>query len=229
MATLTDAWITRKSLILYRGATPPNPNKFFLCYSASTTLGRADSLDTYINAELTPTNGYQRRPVIWTTDGAFSNANKRHELPLVTTSFTAAGVIQISTAFLLADAHSKAGEVWASANVSGNTITIAGHLLANGDRIIPVADPGSTLPSGLTSGTAYTAINVSGDTFQFSSNGSTAISLGNTGSGAFQLRYASGTPVWFETEDTPIVLQSGQPLEYDINMVEFNAAFGNGV
>jgi hypothetical protein len=233
MATRTNAWISYVEQLLYRGVgVAPHPSKFYLCASASAALTRASGFADFIRAELKPEFGYQRQQVLWSGNGTYSNTNQRHELPTVTTTWTAAsGTLQFQTVFLLANAHSKASESFAPSNVSGSTITIAGNLLANGDTVIPVADAGSTLPGNLVSNTAYTAINVNSGTgaFQFSSDGVNPITLSNAGSGTFQLRYATGVVVLLQVEANAVSLQTGRPVQYDIDLVGMNAAYGSGV
>jgi hypothetical protein len=234
MATFTDDWISRQTLLLFKGVgTLPNPAKFYLCAADTTALTRASTLQDFVNAELKPQFGYNRQQVLWTASGAFSNPNKRYELPTFTVTFTAdaSGSLQFQTVFLLADAHSKASERFSPANVTGNTVTIAGNLLTNGDSVIPVADVGASLPGGLSSGTKYQVINVNSGTgaFQFSADGATAIALSGTGSGTFRLKYASGSIVLLQVETAPVSLQPGRPCQYDIDIVGMNAAYGAGV
>lgn len=229
----TNDWISFTEQLLYRGeGSVPNPSKFYLCASASTSLTRATSFADFIRAELKPEFGYDRQNVLWSADGAYSNTNQRYELPTVTTTWTASGgTLQFQTVFLLANAHSKASEAFSPTNVSGSTVTIAGNLLSNGDTVIPVADAGSTLPAGLTTNTAYTVLNVNSGTgaFQFSSNGTTAISLTDAGTGTFRLKYATGMAVLLQVESAAISLQSGRPVQYDVDIVGLNAAYGAGV
>ena len=227
-ATFTNDWISYVNKLLYRGVgTLPAANKFRLCASESATLTRASSLADFIKAELKPEFGYNRASVVWAENGAYSNVNQRHELPTTTARWTADGAtLQFRTVFLLANAHSKAAEVFTPANVSGSVINIAGNVLSNGDTVIPIANPGSTLPGNLVSGDAYTVLNVNGGNFHFSSDGINPIVLSNTGSGSFQLRYATGSVVLLQVEPLVISLQPGQPLEYDIDLAGLSTAYG---
>lgn len=227
---ICDEWTTRKARILYRGAAAPNPAKFYLCLTDNVVLGRASSIADWVSAELPRGNGYDRQQLIWPSDGAFSNTNKRHELPQVTAAWKAAGgSLQFQTWFLLADAHSRASEsVDASAvTAASSSISIPGHLFATGDRFVLKEQPGGVLPAPLVAGTVYMTI-VSGSTIKPATVTGTPITLQNPGSGSFWVKYASGTAVLVEIAAAPILLQDGQPAEVDINITEQTAIYGIG-
>lgn len=231
-ATFTNAWISFLDNLIYRNVgTLPLASKYYLCASQSTTLTRASNLADFINAELQPQFGYNRSQILWTANGAYSNTNQRDELPSINAGWTAnGGSLQFQTVFLLANAHSKASEAFSPSNISGSTITITGNLLSNGDSVIPVANAGSALPTGLTSGVSYTVLNVSaGGAFQLSSDGQNPITLTDAGSGTFQLRYATGIVVVLQVETNPLSAQPGVPVQYEIDIVGMNANYGPGV
>lgn len=66
---------------------------------------------------------------------------------------------------------------------TGDTVTSPGHALSNDQRVVFIASAG-TLPTGVTEGTMYWVIGVSGDTFQVSTTqGGAAVDLTAAGSG----------------------------------------------
>lgn len=232
-AIFTNDWISFIEQLLYRNVgSLPVASKYYLCASASTTLARASTVADFIRAELKPEYGYDRANVLWPSNGTYSNVNQRHDLPTVTTTWTATGgTLQFQSVFLLANAHSKASESFSPTNVSGSTATIAGNLLINGDTVIPVADAGSTLPGNLVNNTAYTVLNVNSGTgaFQFSSDGINPIALSNAGSGTFRLKYASGLAVLLQIEPSVVSVESGRPVQYDIDIAGMNTTYGAGI
>lgn len=67
---------------------------------------------------------------------------------------------------------------------AADVFTAPGHGMANDDRAVVLATPGATLPTGVSEGTLYCVVNVSGDTFQLSlTQGGSAINLTAAGSG----------------------------------------------
>lgn len=65
-----------------------------------------------------------------------------------------------------------------------DVFTAPGHGLANDDRAAVLATPGATLPTGVSEGTLYWVVGVSGDTFQLSTTqGGAAVNLTAAGSG----------------------------------------------
>ncbi|MCK9921597.1 hypothetical protein MXD61_06790 [Frankia sp. AgPm24] len=69
---------------------------------------------------------------------------------------------------------------------TSDTLTAPGHGLSNGQRVVVLA-AGSTLPTGLTEGTIYWVISVSGDAFSLSTTqGGSAVDLTAAGSGIVQ-------------------------------------------
>lgn len=68
-------------------------------------------------------------------------------------------------------------------NLTADTITMAGHGLANGDKVVFHTGNGAstTAPTNLTSGTMYYVVGVSGNDFQLSlTSGGAAINLAGT-------------------------------------------------
>lgn len=227
-------WITYKALVLYRGLTPPDPSKYQLCLSDDYTLTRSSPLKNFINAELLVRYGYDRVNVAWADNGSYSNANKRHDLPVQTAIWTADGAsIQFQTAFLLADAHTKADESFTTTDVDliNNKITIADNLLAASDQVIFQPEAGAVLPSPLIAGDLYVALNpVSGD-FQVAHESApgVVITLSDAGTGNFRMKYATGRIVAVMAEAEAIAVPDGRTLEYDLFIAEVNAAYGLGV
>lgn len=234
-AQFHNDWIGRKARVMYQGATPPDATKFQLCLADTASLSRSSPLSAFITAELVSQYGYQRKNVVWTESGNFSNTNLRYELPLVEANYLAAGgAIQFQTAFLLADAHAKAQETFApdAIDTTANTITIASNLLANGDAVSFEALPGGTLPNGLPTLTTCYAISVNNTTglFQVSAtSGGAPLVISNAGSGTFRMRYATGSIVLLQIEADPVIIQDSKPNVYELALVELNTVYGAGV
>jgi hypothetical protein len=231
MPFIHNDWISYKAKMQYRGATPPNPAKFFMCLADTNLLSRTSAKSEFFAAELKAQNGYQRAAIVFGSDGVYSNTNKRHEMPLVTATYSAVGgALQFQTVFLIADGSPNAPKSFAAAdvNASSNVITIASHGLTSGDEIMVDAEAGSTLPSGLSAGTLYKAIGVSTDNFQISSDGATAIDIG-AGSGTFRLRYANGKIHSFDVSTDSQLIQAGRTGDIYLTLAEANDTFGVGV
>lgn len=65
-------------------------------------------------------------------------------------------------------------------NLTSDTFTVAGHGLANGDKVVYHANGGTAI-TGLTSGTLYYVVGVSGNDFQLSAtSGGAAINISGT-------------------------------------------------
>jgi hypothetical protein len=67
---------------------------------------------------------------------------------------------------------------------AGDVLTVPGHALVNNDQVRLLAVPGASLPAGLSEGTTYFVISVSGITLQLSlTQGGAAVTLTGDGSG----------------------------------------------
>jgi hypothetical protein len=100
-AVFTNDWINLTARVMLRGATPPNPNEFYLALAA-TPLTRASSHVDCVAAELPATNGYQRVAVSF-ADGSYDTTDNRFEIPAISASWTAiADGFQFQSAFLIA-------------------------------------------------------------------------------------------------------------------------------
>jgi hypothetical protein len=77
---------------------------------------------------------------------------------------------------------SDAGKIF-TATVA-DLLTAPGHTLVNDDQVRVLSIPGATLPTGLSEGTTYFVISVSGDTFSLSATqGGAAINITAAGAG----------------------------------------------
>lgn len=67
---------------------------------------------------------------------------------------------------------------------TADVVTAPGHTLVNDDQVRVLAVPGATLPTGLSAGTTYFVISMSGDTFSLSATqGGAAVNITASGSG----------------------------------------------
>lgn len=87
-----------------------------------------------------------------------------------------------------------------TAVVSGNAFTIPGHTLVVNDRVCFYATGGSTLPGGVTEGTVYFVITVSGDVVTVSTTqGGASITVSSAGDGiAYRI-----TPLFINQNSIP--------------------------
>jgi hypothetical protein len=223
--TLTNDWITKSAKILFRGISPPNPNKFRVGLCNTATLTRASTIAEFISAELLPINGYSR-VVANFADGAYDTTDQRHELPIISASFAATGgSLQFQSIFLIADASTLASKAFTNAEVNptSDRITIPNHSLVNGDQLVFTADSLGSLPGGIAANTLYTVTSASTNDFLLQ-----GIDITDTGSGTFRARNANGSIVAFGIEPNPITLADGQPYIYQIPLVVLNAGYVNG-
>jgi hypothetical protein len=218
-------------MLPFTGGTLPNAAKYYLCLADTTLLTRASTRADFIAAELLQTNGYARSNLVFSA-GSFSNPNKRYDAALVTGSFAASGgSFQFQTAFLIANGHATANKTISDTdiNASTNTITATAHGLSNGAEVLLTAQGGSTLPSGITSGTIYTVIGTTTNTLQLSSDGVSAIDITSTGSGNFYVRYVPDRIVLLDVLSDPRLLLDGKSYEYDLYLAGMNTTYGVGV
>jgi hypothetical protein len=90
---------------------------------------------------------------------------------------------------------------------TADVFTAPGHGRANDDRAAVLATPGATLPTGVSEGTLYWVVGVSGDTFQLSTTqGGGAINLTAAGSG-------------FVKKVVPKTVASGENLSFPASSV----------
>lgn len=89
-----------------------------------------------------------------------------------------------SSGNLLRKTYAVSGAWFTFTGVASDTITAPGSALSNTNRVVLIALPGSSLPTGATQGTLYYVISASGDTFQISlTSGGAAVNLTATGGG----------------------------------------------
>lgn len=73
-----------------------------------------------------------------------------------------------------------------TATATGNLFTATAHGMANGTKVAFKADPGQTLPAGITANTVYFVVGQTANTFQVAAtSGGAAVTLTADGSGLF--------------------------------------------
>ncbi|AUB37527.1 hypothetical protein COO91_03472 [Nostoc flagelliforme CCNUN1] len=229
--TFTNAWISATAKILFRGATPPSVDKFYVGLANTSSLSRASTIANFVSNELTD-DAYSRAQLTLSGDGSYNSSANRHELPIATTIFTAGATSwQFQTAFLLADAHPIASNAFTNESVNAATdrITIANHPWVSGDRLIFTADELATLPTGINAGTIYQVLSPATNDFAIATVGSsTPVNFQNTGSGAFHARSANGIVSIFAIEGSPITILPGRSYSYQIPIALLNTGFVSG-
>lgn len=110
------AWTIHTSLLAkmleehLNGATPPNPNKFYLILTNGAVITNVSTIAQVAQAELSASNGYARMQYN-PGAGAYDSTQSRYEAPLVAASITATdAALQYDTVVLLSDANPTIGE-----------------------------------------------------------------------------------------------------------------------
>lgn len=227
--SFTQQWLAAKAKIAYRGAIPPDPNKFRLALADTNVLTKASNKADFIAAELLPVSGYLRPQFLYNADGTYNAVNERYEMPPLDVSFTATGgFLQFQTAFLLANAHPVSARSFTNVEVNPamDRIAIASHGLVDGDEVLFTPGVAATLPSGLIPATLYFVVNATTNGFQVSTqlNGP-AVDITDTGSGTCYCRCANGLVVALSVEPSQIQILDGTTHSYRIPIVEVNATY----
>lgn len=171
-------------------ATSPVTNTQVALHTASPGIGGDQT-----TSELAYT-GYARQAVARTTGGWTVTGNSASPVAAIQFPEMTAGAGGLATHFSVGTAASGAGKVMRfgvlgsrlgpfSAVVAGNAFTIPGLSgLAVNDRIIFHAVDGSSLPGGVTEGTSYFVISVTGDVVTVSTTqGGASITVSSAGDG----------------------------------------------
>ena len=225
------AWTATRSLLgrlleeHLNGSPPPDPNKFFLILTNASTFTDTSDLVAIIQQEVAQVSGYSRQQYKPATAGTYDAAQGRYEMPPVTLTFTAAsGPIQFDRAVLVSDGSAEANKIF-TADASTNRLTITASGLVNGDRVVPTADPGGTLPAGM-SAIAYYAKSIDANTVELYLEPAltTILDFTTNGSGTLRLRYAQGNVELFETFGSSTI-----PAGATQNIILYFNAGGNGV
>ncbi|MFN6475369.1 hypothetical protein [Nostoc sp. DedQUE07] len=227
----TNAWISETAKVMFRGATPPAIDEFYVGLANTSSLGRASTIANFVSNEITD-QGYTRTQLTLSGDGSYNTGANRHELPTATLIFTAgASSLQFQTAFLLANAHPLASRTFTNSNVDAATdrITIANHPWVSGDRLVFTPDDVATLPTGIVAGTIYQVLTPTTNDFAIAAvNSSTPINIQNTGSGNFRARSANGIVSIFAIESAPITILPGRSYSYTVPIALLNTGFVSG-
>lgn len=187
------------------GAPPPDPAKFFIILTASSNFTDASTLADILKLELPESNGYSRKPFN-PGSGSYDATQTRYELPPVTATFTASGAgLQFDRAVIISNAHATANKVF-TATAATNSLTVTAHGLTNGDIVVPTADAGGTIPTGM-SAIAYYAKSIDANTIElYTDSGlATIVDFSNAGSGTLRLRYASGEAELYDSYGTSTI------------------------
>ena len=195
------------------------PNKYVILCSPGTAFTGALTMTDVISAESIGT-GYLRQayaPGAATYDATQSRA----ELNSVSATFSAGATgYSFTAAVLLSRASAVASKAITAIDTSANTLTVAGHGLAIGDKVILTLDPSGVTPGGITPGVIYFVQSVpSADLVTLSAtNGGTVIDLTSTGTLPLRLRYANGEVELFESYSaTAIAANSSHNLAIQVS------------
>jgi hypothetical protein len=201
------------------GRGGPLPSNFFIGLSTGSGFTANSTILDFLNTEVVG-NGYARQPIVYTADGTYGQSPARHNMPNISPQITpSGGSIIFRTIFILYNsrAESKVQFPASAVNAATDTIAVNAHGLANGEAI-SIQDTGLFgLPGGLAVNTLYTAFNVTSNTFQISSNGTSAIDITSAGSGPYNLIYAKGGVREFTIRPSNETATSGTPILLPIN------------
>ena len=160
--------------------------------------------------------------------GTYDKIDSRWEVPHVEITLTASGMTaEYYQVFTLIGGSTNAPKSFNSGAINPTTDTIAvnNHGLINGDLLMIVESPGSTLPTPLMNTVLYQAFNATTNTFQISENGLTPVNLTAAGTGNFWLKYGNGmigSILTHVSTDgiTPVLitLPTGQSRRYEIGL-----------
>jgi hypothetical protein len=107
-----NSWISYLAEIIYLGANPPDPTKFYAILSTSNAINRTMQITDVVTLELSAINGYSRQQLIF-EPGTYDSANQRYESLETTIDISANsdGNIQFQSIIILADAISSVGDI----------------------------------------------------------------------------------------------------------------------
>lgn len=210
----------------FNSVPTPDPNKFYLilCNPVSAFTSATD-LATVIQAESLQANGYVRSQYN-PAAGTYDASAIRYELPSTTANFSALGAsYSFNTAYLLSGASATANKPVTSMTAANDQITITGHGLAVGDKVLFTGT--GAIANPLVKGTIYyvQAI-VDVDNLKIAAtNGGALINLTTDSSGSLDARYANGELEFFEAYST-ITIPAGGSHSIAIN-VNFTSGVGD--
>lgn len=223
-------WIPARNMLTrvleehLNGAVPPDPNKFYVLLTNASSFTDISDIATIVQSEVLEQFGYARAQYN-PSPGSYDVTQSRYEMPTVPTSFNAAGGgIQFDRAVLISNASAIANKTF-TADASTNRLTVVAHSLVNGDKVVPTADAGGTLPSGL-SNTIYYAKLIDTNTIELYTDSAltTIVDFTSNGSGTLRLRYANGNFELYQVYGSSTIPDGGtQTISWTWNIA------GNGV
>lgn len=165
---------------------------FHLVLTSGSTFTSSSSLIDIVVQELAEASNYTRKlctPGI----GTYDDLQRRYELPAISTTFSAqGGFLQYDRVVLISGGSSTANKVFA-ADPSTSRLTVGLHGLVRGDKVVPTADAGGNLPTGINP-QVYYASSVDPNTVELYTDVAltTRVDFTSAGSGTLRLRYANG-------------------------------------
>jgi hypothetical protein len=224
-------WLVDRAKVIYGGATPPPANSFYYCLADSNTLTRSSPKAAFFAAEISG-DGYARAAIaINPANIAYSNVNQRVEMGIWDATFPQFSVAkQWQTGFMIAGGVATPSVSINDTNInpSADTISLT-NSWANAQEVTIEALPGATLPSPLVANTVYTILNRTANSFQLSSDGVTQTNITAAGSGGFLIRNITGQIVMLDARGQIELWQPNRTYAADLEIVEFNDVYGNGV
>lgn len=192
----------------------------YVCLSSAVNITDVTSFMELLATELSPSDGYIRKRIIFDSDGQFNITNNRHEL-IGTVEFRPhplGSSWQFQSAFVVEDGGESPGLIIPASNINTqyNRIDLPNHGQQDGKRLIFTPDVMANLFSiageQVSPQTIYQVINSTAGNFQIAQLNSTSpLDITNSGSGNMIARNANGEEVFFLIETEQINLLPGQP------------------
>lgn len=162
----------------------PASNTPYLCLLSSVETPTEVTGGGYAPVAITGSNfgnGASGKAISNTAQIAFPTATADYNAEVIGVAIKngSSGTTYLRTSYL------TPGSYWAfTGNATTDYITAPGNNFSNGQRVVLLGVDDSALPGGVTQGTLYYVINVTGNTFQISTtNGGSAVNLTADGAG----------------------------------------------
>ncbi|MEC4804751.1 MAG: hypothetical protein SAJ12_03835 [Jaaginema sp. PMC 1079.18] len=225
------SWIERSLKAQLGYADPLDPTKFRLILCTDAVWTAEASITDILLTEINNEYGYGRdNYAVAEADITYDATRKTATVPIQSWDLTASGAsIQWDGIAMIANAHPNAPTLLESVDPATDTLTLTGHGLANGDRVMLTVDAGGALPTGVDGTVLYYAVNTSADTFQVSpSEGGSPMAFSDTGAGDLRLRYGSGELVAGFRADSIKTIPDGATHTLQWNFLLMNSALSSG-
>lgn len=227
---ITNDYLSRLNDLSIGRGTTFNPAEIYVGLMANTNIVGSATIQDVVATEMTG-NGYARQAVTFSADSTYdTGSDNRAETATVNAVFTASGgqIGPFTGVFILMEANAHAPISVPSTDISTSTdaFTYTGHGFSNGDLVVVSEPTFFGLPSPLSAGTKYQIFGATANTFQLSTNGSSAINLTSSGTGDIKVSDATGLLRALDTTQTTaaaasITIADGQSHTLAVTLTAF--------